>query len=704
VRPNAAHRAPAKPKASGVAVRILTQNVDGLHQKAGSSPRKAVELHGTLATTHCLSCGATEPTARALERVAAGVGDPPCPGCGGVLQPSVVMFGQFLDPETSSPARNVAARSRLFPAVGTSLTVEPAAGLCALAVEHGATLVIVNRDPTPCDEPVAEVVREPIGTALPRICAALRSAAAQRPEGPAAPLERPAGGRGPVGVEAARGPVRRAGRRRGGDFPQKGKGVPRPGPSPVKEATMDVVPFRTPGLGDTSYLLVHEGIGVLVDPQRDIDRFLDAAAERNVTLRFVADTHLHNDYVSGAWQAARRTGAELVMPAAAAPAYPHIPAFHMEDIKGEAGLVLRPIHTPGHTPEHTSYLVLIDGVPVALFSGGSLLVGSAGRTDLLGEERAASLARLQHRSLHRLAGLPREVLVLPTHGGGSLCTTAEPGAATSTIGAEADGNPLLAVRSPEEFARRLLAHPRPIPAFYRRMGPLNVRGGPPMPSPDVPVLSAARLPADVQVVDMRPREAMAAGFLPGAVGIELGEDFGSWAGWLLSPRTPLVLVAERGQDVTEAVTQLARVGLDAVAGVVTDLSGVETVSFRVADLDAAVRMARRPDVQVLDVRMPSEYEEGVVPGSFRRFLPELFAKGPPKGLDPARPVLVACASGRRSTIAASRLCAWGHAPVVLSGAGAPELAARLAEAPAGAAARDLPRSARPARTARPDGG
>jgi glyoxylase-like metal-dependent hydrolase (beta-lactamase superfamily II) len=194
---------------------------------------------------------------------------------------------------------------------------------------------------------------------------------------------------------------------------------------------MDLVSFRTPGLGDQTYLLIHEGMGLLVDPQRDIDRFLAVAAERDVDLRFVLETHLHNDYVSGGEQAALRTGAELVLPAAAAAAYPHTPAFHNEEIKGSSGLTIRPIHTPGHTPEHTSYLVLVDGEPAALFSGGSLLVASAGRPDLLGPERARTLARLQYGSLHRLAGLPRDVGLYPTHGEGSFCTASGAG-----IGAE----------------------------------------------------------------------------------------------------------------------------------------------------------------------------------------------------------------------------------------------------------------------------
>ncbi|HEX2316603.1 MAG TPA: Sir2 family NAD-dependent protein deacetylase [Thermomonospora sp.] len=173
VEPNAAHRALAELDASGVAVRVLTQNVDGLHQRAGLAARKVVELHGTIATAACLSCQAVTPTTEVLARVDKGEADPPCARCGGTLRPSVVLFEQFLDPDVLSLARNIAARTPLFLAVGSSLTVEPAAGLCGLAVEAGARLVIINRDPTPYDDLATEVIREPIGTAVPWLCGAL---------------------------------------------------------------------------------------------------------------------------------------------------------------------------------------------------------------------------------------------------------------------------------------------------------------------------------------------------------------------------------------------------------------------------------------------------------------------------------------------------------------------------------------------------
>src|SRR5687768_8944044 len=214
---------------------------------------------------------------------------------------------------------------------------------------------------------------------------------------------------------------------------------------------MEIRSIRTPGLGDATYLLSHRGLGVVVDPQRDIDRFLAAAGELEVRVRYVLETHVHNDYVSGGRELAQETGSELVLPAGSGVAFAFTPAFHQEELGGEAGLTIRPIHTPGHTPEHVSYLVLIDGKPAALFSGGSLLVGSAGRPDLLGRPRARQLAVLQYGSVSRLARLPDEVGLFPTHGEGSFCTASGAGRSTSTIGEEKRSNPVLAYPDAEAF-------------------------------------------------------------------------------------------------------------------------------------------------------------------------------------------------------------------------------------------------------------
>jgi NAD-dependent deacetylase len=168
--PNDAHRALAGLEQTGLAVRILTQNIDGLHQRAGSTARKVLELHGTMRETECVKCGNRTPTEEVLAR---GEADPACPDCGGILKLAVVLFGQYLDSDVLDHARSIAAASQLFLAVGSSLQVEPVASLCELAVHSGAKLVIVNRDPTPYDDLAVALIRDPIGEAVPEICAAL---------------------------------------------------------------------------------------------------------------------------------------------------------------------------------------------------------------------------------------------------------------------------------------------------------------------------------------------------------------------------------------------------------------------------------------------------------------------------------------------------------------------------------------------------
>ncbi|HIE21308.1 MAG TPA: MBL fold metallo-hydrolase [Acidimicrobiia bacterium] len=438
---------------------------------------------------------------------------------------------------------------------------------------------------------------------------------------------------------------------------------------------MKIHAIRTEGLGDTSYVLVHDGSALVVDPQRDIDRFEGLVNETGAEVRLVLETHLHNDYVSGGRDLARRLGAELVFPAAAAPVFRHRPAFHHEDI--EAGsLVVRPLHTPGHTPEHTSYLVLVDGQPEAVFSGGSLLVGSAGRSDLLGRSRAESLARLQYTSVRRLAELPDDVGLYPTHGSGSFCTASGAGAHTSTIGAEKRTNPVLSYPDEDSFAAAQLSALVPYPAYYRYMGPANITGVAAVTDFSVPVVSEEDfigLESEVRVVDARPKAEFAAGHLPGSVGAELRNDFGVWVGWVLPFNSPLVLVMNPDQDIEEALRQLARIGFDDVRGVITDLPDWQRdlTSYRTAGTEEFVQ-AVTSGAQVLDVRAPDEWELGTIDGAILAYVPDVVA-ATPEELDPSRPVWVACESGYRASIAASFLEQRGLEPVVLTGAGVPDL-------------------------------
>lgn len=445
---------------------------------------------------------------------------------------------------------------------------------------------------------------------------------------------------------------------------------------------MEIHALRTPGLGDTSYVVVLDGVAVVVDPQRDIGRFRDVVAGAEV--RLVLETHLHNDYVSGGRHLAAATGADLVLPAGAGAAFPYVPAFHGEELSA-GPLVVRPLHTPGHTPEHTSYVVLVDGEPVAVFSGGSLLVGGAGRSDLLGPERAAQLARLQHGSVHRLAELPDPTGLYPTHGEGSFCVASGGGGVGSTIGAERRSNPVLAFPDVESFVAGQLSGLQPYPRYYAHMGPANLIGPEPMPPVAVPTLEPADVAAltGAVVVDLRPRRRFAAGHVPGSLGVELRDDFGVWVGWLVPFGTPLVLVADSGQDVAEAVTQLARIGFDDVRGVLPgldtwDCEGRPLAAYGVADLDATLAAWRRGE-PVLDVRAPGEREDVALPGTLHRYVPDLVGE-PGLGVD--GPVWVACATGFRATIAAGLLERAGIQPVVLADGGVADLVRRAAAASA----------------------
>jgi glyoxylase-like metal-dependent hydrolase (beta-lactamase superfamily II)/rhodanese-related sulfurtransferase len=437
---------------------------------------------------------------------------------------------------------------------------------------------------------------------------------------------------------------------------------------------VEIRAIRTEGLGDTTYIVAHGGVGVVIDPQRDVDRFLPAIDELGVELRWVLETHLHNDYISGARDLARALQAELVLPAGAAPVYRHTAAFHNEELSHN-GLTIRPIHTPGHTPEHMSYLLVIDEASSAVFSGGSLLVGSAGRSDLLGIERSDTLARLQYQSVNRLGQLPDDTGLYPTHGAGSFCTATVASSAHSTIGVETRANPVFSHPDEDTFVAAHLSGLAPYPSYYQHMGPANVQG---LPAPDLtapPNLTEVEFGAlgDVVVVDARPKRDFADGHIPGSLGIELRSDFGVWVGWIAPFNSHLVLVLNRKQDVGEAQRQLARIGFDRIEGVVRDVNdwAMELAGHQVVDAGMA-RSLFADGTQLLDVRAPSEWTNSASAGITNCYVPDL-VDFVPASLDPTRPVLIACETGYRASIAASLVATRGYEPIVLVDAGVPEL-------------------------------
>ena len=452
-----------------------------------------------------------------------------------------------------------------------------------------------------------------------------------------------------------------------------------------RRVRVEVISIRTTSLGDTTYVATRGKNAIVVDPQRDIGRFLDVLDDRGLTLTHVLETHVHNDYISGGRDLAKVRDADLVLPAGSGASFSYRPAFHNEEIESSDGLVIRPLHTPGHTPEHTSYVILVDGTEQAVFTGGSLLVGAAGRSDLLGRQYARQLAILQHGSLHRLGRLPDTTGVFPTHGEGSFCTASGAGRTTSTIGREKTENRLFGFDNAEAFADDQLGGLVPYPDYYAHMGPTNRQNptaiDPAAPAELSPPEAETAITASAAILDGRDRYSFAAGHIPGSIGIELGDSYAPWAGWLLDYNVPLVLVLNTNDDARRAATELARIGFTNVLGVLRGVAawlatGHPVSSFTTAshsDLASALTTADH-DIQILDVRDPQEWERAHISGAIHRYVPDI-RSGLPDGLDPTHPVWVVCQSGNRASIAAGLLERLDVEPIVVTRGGVSQVLA-----------------------------
>jgi len=426
---------------------------------------------------------------------------------------------------------------------------------------------------------------------------------------------------------------------------------------------LDVV--VTEGLGDSSYLLTWGDEAAVVDPQRDVERFVDAARARGATIRHVVETHVHNDYLSGALELRAATGAEIWGPAEAGYAFGYRPVEGGTEITlGDTTLL--GVATPGHTPEHLAYLQRDGAEPIALFSGGSLMVGGAGRTDLLGPGRTDELTRLQFRSMRRLAELADPVRVLPTHGAGSFCAVGSPGERrTSTIAGERDGNPAFNETDEESFVRRQLTGLMAFPAYYAAMAPINragppVLGSPPVPRPMTVDEVADALAAGARLVDVRDGDTFAERHVAGSLNIPLEPSFASYVGWLVPFATPLVLSVPDDEALEEACVQLRRIGWDAILGHLGGgvdawaASGRATSSFPTVRVDQLVdELGAGRAGGILDVRQGTEWDDGHLEGSTNVFVGDL----PDRlgGFDHGERQTVICASGYRSSMAASLL-------------------------------------------------
>ena len=436
---------------------------------------------------------------------------------------------------------------------------------------------------------------------------------------------------------------------------------------------MHVEVIETSELGDRSYV-VHDGhTAVVVDPQRDTDRVEALLRRDGLTAAAVAETHIHNDYVTGGLELARRTGADYLVSGDDPVAFDRRPVSD-GDVLRYGDLAVEVIATPGHTHHHLAYAVHADGGAgrAAVFTGGSLLYGSVGRTDLLGREHTETLTRAQFHSARKLADrLADDTEVFPTHGFGSFCSAGPAtGGEGSTIGEERRRNDALLEQHEDAFVERLLAGLTAYPSYYAHMGPRNLAGpGPADLSAPAPVDAddlRRRIETGDWVVDLRTRTLYAAGHVPGTVSIELGSQFSTYVGWLLPWDVPVTLLGTTEEQVADAQRQLVRIGIErpggAAVGPVEDLvDGREPASFpRVTFAD--VKERRGEGFTVLDVRRGDERAESAVRGSAHIPIHALVNR-----IDevPPGPLWVYCASGFRATIAASLLERAGHDVVLV---------------------------------------
>ena len=430
---------------------------------------------------------------------------------------------------------------------------------------------------------------------------------------------------------------------------------------------IELVPLIDEGLGNSAYLVdLGDGRALVVDVSRDLRAVHAAAARRGLTIAFAADTHLHADFLSGAHQLGAGGQAKVLASAAGHREFAHT-GLHDGDEVDLGGLRLRALLTPGHTHEHLAFLLLDGDREVGVFTGGSLIVGSAARTDLVSDQRTEELTRAQYSSLRRLATLPGDVEVWPTHGAGSFCS-APPGAErTSTIAHEVATNPLLQVSDEDAFVSKLLGSLGSYPPYFRRLGEIN-RVGPEIldSEPTLRPLSVdivrTRVADGAVLIDARPVGSFGASHIPGAISIPLRPVFASWLGWLAPADRPLIIVRDDDQDPVEIAWQAAKIGYDNIVG---ELDGAMAAWIAARRDTASISLTRATDIdgrRVLDIRQRSEYLGGHLPDAVHVELGDV----PEHAADiPDEPTVVMCGHGERAMGAASLLERAGHHDLVV---------------------------------------
>ena len=429
-------------------------------------------------------------------------------------------------------------------------------------------------------------------------------------------------------------------------------------------------------LAHASYLIGSEGEAAVVDPQRDVDEYIAEAEAHGLQIKYVIETHLHADFVSGHQELATRTGAEIVFGEKANAAFAHRPVRDGEEIKlGKVSL--RFLETPGHTPEGICVLVTdteVSGQPQKILTGDTLFIGDVGRPDLAGGKgyTPQMMAEMMYDSLHgKIMKLPDAVEVYPAHGAGSMCGKNMSKETWSTIGEQRKFNYALQPMTKDQFVSAMTADLPEAPAYFPRDAEINRSGARELSELSPP---AALSPQEVSelreqghvLLDVRSAADFGAGHVPGSINIGLGGQFALWAGSLIPLNASIVLIADTSAQVDESVVRLARVGIENVKGYLEGglenwrRAGLSVDSIpQVTVNELNEKLAAMTDLQIVDVRRPGEYGNGHVPRAFNAPLATLGSVAAQLPFEKNKPTAVICAGGYRSSAAASLLEKFG---------------------------------------------
>ncbi len=420
-------------------------------------------------------------------------------------------------------------------------------------------------------------------------------------------------------------------------------------------------------LAHASYLFGSDGQAAVVDPQRDVEIYIDAAKKQGLQIRYIFETHLHADFVSGHNELADRTGANIYIGKAAQATFPHIGMEDGSEVHvGRARVTA--LATPGHTQESMCFLITDEekpDKPYAVLTGDTLFIGDVGRPDLSKSYTPQQLAGMLYDSLHqKLMTLPNEVLVYPAHGAGSLCGRNMRAERSSTIGTERLTNYALQIKDRDEFVRQMTSNLPARPDYFLEDAAINRAGASALGDlPDLAPISASALKARIQEgdigLDVRAADDFAAGHVPCSINIALSGQFASWAGAVLGLSSRPLLIAENSDQIAEARMRLARVGIEELSGYLEGgVEGWQKAGFELAQMpqvtveELKTHLAAH-DLQVLDVRREGEWNAGHIEGADWYPL-DRFKAGLPT-LKEGTPTAVHCKGGYRSMIAASLL-------------------------------------------------